>query len=182
MTPFMIFSQVNDSVIRLMKSEGVRMDLDLRPKQRQKRYWSAALFHQYGTTVLIPFIDVLRAHDEFAGKPAILLMANWSIHTRPGIVTTMRKYSVTGITFPPHKTQIFQILDLNSFGVSKRRMQDKLPFGSANRTVRFIQKVFHSLKQSLVEDNVRNAFRMFGFGFDITSTQDTPLLREEKLR
>ena len=82
----------------------------------------------------------------------------------------------------PHAIQIFQTRDLSRFGVLKKKMQSELPFGNDNRTVRFIQNGFHSLKQTLAEDNVRNAFRMLAFEFDITQTPCTPLLREKKLR
>jgi hypothetical protein len=33
--------------------------------------------------------------------------------------------------------------------------------------VRLIQKVFYPLKQTIVEDNVNNAFQMPGFEFDM---------------
>jgi hypothetical protein len=79
MTPFMISSQVNDLVIESPKAERFRMGVDLILEQREKPFMSAALFHQYITTALIVFIIPLRASEQFAGKPAILLMDNCSL-------------------------------------------------------------------------------------------------------
>jgi hypothetical protein len=111
-----------------------------------------------------------------------LLLDNCSIHTTPEILSILREHNVKVITFPPHTTQIFQVLDLSLFGVFKRKMQYKLPFGNDNLTTKFIQKAFHSLKQTFVADNVRSAFRMLGFEFNISETPYTLLFREEKLR
>jgi hypothetical protein len=143
---------------------------------------TAALFQQYVTTVLIPFINRVRTNDQLAGKPAILLMDNCSIHTRPEVFEMLREDDVTVITFPPHTTQVCQALDLSLFGVLKSKLQDKLPLGNDDRVIAFIQKDFHSLKQTFVPDNVRNAFKMLGFEFNIAKSPDTLLLREEKLR
>jgi hypothetical protein len=158
------------------------MGVDLILEQRQKPYMSATLFQQYITTVLIPFIDRVRTNDQFAGKPAILLMDNCLIHTRPEVLKALREHNVKVITFPPHTTQVFQTLDLSLFGVLKRKLQYKLPLGNDDQVLGFIQRVFHSLRQAFVPDNIRNAFRMLGFVFSIAESPYTLLLREEKLR
>jgi hypothetical protein len=71
---------------------------------------------------------------------------------------------------------------LSLFGVLKKKLQSKLPFGNDDQVSAFIQKVFHSLKQMFVPDNVRNAFKMLEFEFNITKSPYTLLLREDKLR
>jgi hypothetical protein len=182
MTPFVVSSQINDSVVERLKTEGFRMGVDLILERRQKPYMTAALFQQYVTTVLIQVINQAGTNDQWAGKPAILLMDNWSIHTKPEVLKMLREHDVKVITFPPHTTQVFQTLDLSLFGVLKRNMQYKLPVGNDDRVVAFIQKAFHSVKQTFVPDNVRNAFKMLGFEFNIAKSPYTLLLREEKLR
>jgi hypothetical protein len=134
---------------------------------------SAGLFQQYIT---------VWTNDQFAGKSAILSMDNCFIHTRPEVLMMLREHDVKVITFPPHTTQVFQALDLSLFGVLKSKVQSKLPLGNDDRVIAFIQKAFHSLKQTFVPNNVRNAFKMLGFEFNITKSPYTPLLQEEKLR
>jgi hypothetical protein len=74
-----------------------------------------------------------------------------------------RQNDVKAIAFPLHTTQIFYALDLSLFGALKRTVQYKLSRRKDDQVFAFIQKVFHSLNQSLVWDNVQNAFTMLGF-------------------
>jgi hypothetical protein len=89
-------------------------------------------------------------------------MDNFSIHTRPKVLATLRDRNVKVITFPPHTTQIFQTLDLCLFGVFRRKMQYKLPFANDNLVVNFIRNAFDALKQTFVRDNARSAFKPLG--------------------
>jgi hypothetical protein len=143
------------------------MGLDMVLEHRQKAYVTATLFQQYVTSVLIPFIEGLQTNPEFTGKSAILRMDKCSIHTRPGAIATLRDHNVKVTTFPPHTTQIFQTLDLCPSGVFKRKVQYKLPFANDILTVNFIRNAFHALKQAFVPDNVRSAFKLLGFEFNI---------------
>jgi hypothetical protein len=158
------------------------MGVDLILERRQKPYLTAALFQQYITTVLIPFINWVRTNDQLAREPAIFLMDNCSIHTRPEVREMLREHDVKVIPFPPSTTQAFQTLDLSLFGGLKKKLQYQLPLGNDDQVLAFIQKVFHSLKQTFVPDNMRNALKMLGFEFDITKSLYTLLLWEEKLR
>jgi hypothetical protein len=155
---------------------------DLILERRQKPCMTAALFQQYVTTALIPFIHRVRTNDQLAGKPAILFMDNCSIHTRREVLQMLREHDVKVMTLPPHTTQVFQALDLSLFGILKRKLRYKLLLGNDDRVVKFFPKAFHSLKQTFVPDNVRNAFKMLGFEFNIARSLYTLLLREEKLR
>jgi hypothetical protein len=154
MTPLMVSSQVNDSVIESLKTEGFGMEVDLILEPRQKPYLAAALFQQYVRTVLIPFINRVRTNDRLAGKPAILLMDNCSIHTRPEVLKMLREHDVKVMTFPPHTTQVSQALDLSLFGLLKKKLPYPLPLGNDDQVLAFIQKIFHSLKLAFVPDNL----------------------------
>jgi hypothetical protein len=102
------------------------MGVDMVLEHGQKAYVTATLFQQYGTSVLIPFVERLRTNPEFTGKSAILLIDNCFIHTRPEVFAALRDHNVNMIIFPPHTTQIFQTLGFCLFGVFKRKMQSKL--------------------------------------------------------
>jgi hypothetical protein len=88
------------------------------------------------------------------------------------------------ITFAPHTTQIFQVLDVALFGVLKRGLGYKLLFEDEKETVRFIMKGYHEFKQTIVEPNIWRAFRAIGFEFEF-DTEAEPyrlLFNDEKLR
>jgi hypothetical protein len=120
MRAFMVSSQARDSVIDRLKTEPFGMRVDLILERRQKPFLTAALFQQYIRTVLIAFINRARMNDQLAGKPAISLMDNCSIHTRPEVFKMLREQEVKVIPFQFHTAQVFQALDLNTFGILKK--------------------------------------------------------------
>jgi hypothetical protein len=96
-----------------------------------------------------------------------------------GLLTEAR---VCVITFAPHTTQIFQVLDVTFFGVLKPCLGYKLPFEDEKETVTFIMKVYHDFKQTMVESNIWRAFRAIGFEFDTEAEPYRLLFNEERLR
>jgi hypothetical protein len=92
----------------------------------------------------------------------------------------VREHKVKVFAFPPHTTEIFQTLELSLFGMLKRKLPNKLPFGNDDLMMVLIQKSFHLRSQTFVPENVRNTVKMLGFKFDIAKSPYTLLLREEK--
>jgi hypothetical protein len=80
MTPFIIGSQVNESVERLLKRQGFRFGVDFIIRKRNKPYMNSQLFSEYISTVPLPGIDELRTTDEFGDKEAVLPMDNCCLH------------------------------------------------------------------------------------------------------
>jgi hypothetical protein len=86
------------------------------------------------------------------------------------------------ITFAPHATQIFQILDVTLLGVLKRRLGYKLPFEDEKETGQFRMKVYRDSKQTTMEINICEAFQAIEFEFDTEAELYRLLFNEEKLR
>jgi hypothetical protein len=61
--------------------------------------------------------------QNIAEEDAAQLMENCSPHLAPVVLDLLSNVPVRIVTFVPHTTQIFQVLDLNLFGVLKRRVQ-----------------------------------------------------------
>jgi len=61
-------------------------------------------------------------------------------------------------------------------------MQYKMSFESENVITEFIKQIFHKLKQTLVEDNIRGGFMMVEFYFNVSVELYTLLFGEQKLR
>jgi hypothetical protein len=102
----------------------------------------------------MPNLADLWTLDGFAEETGVLLMDNC-----PGLVTDDVIRPLTGarvrvITFTPHTTQIFQVLDVTLFGVLKRRPRDQLPFEDENETVKCTMKVYHDFKQTMMKPNI----------------------------
>lgn len=182
LTPFFVSSQFTAPVEMKLKQKGMRLGLDMIIRKRDRPYMNADLFLEYITKVFIPYIVELRSNEEFAGRPAILLMDNCSLHMGEDVIRVLSEHQVKVITFPPHTTNIFQMLDLSLFGVLKRKMHYKLPLGDDDSVTEFLRKIFHILKQTVVEDNVRSSFLMLGFEFDIDFEPYILRFDETKLR
>jgi hypothetical protein len=121
MRPFLVSSQATSAIETQLKQVGFRIGVDLILKRRSKPYMSSELFAEYISTIVLLYIEELRSNCEFADRDAILLMDNYSIHTRAETLQKLADSRVKVITFPPHTTHIFPNLDLNLFGVFKKR-------------------------------------------------------------
>jgi hypothetical protein len=119
---------------------------------------SSQLFAEYISTVLLPYVDELRSNEEFADKEAVLLMDNCSVHLQGDTLQMSADHRVEGLMFPPHTTHIFQSFDLSLFGNFKKRMNYRLPLETDKPRAGLIKRIFHMMKQTLVEDNVRSSF------------------------
>jgi hypothetical protein len=103
---------------------------------------------------LFPYADELRSIEEFANEEAVLLMDNCIVHVQGGTLQMLADHRVKVLTFPPHKTHIFQGLDRSFFGNFKKRMNYILPLETNETMLAFVKRIFHMMKQTLVEDNV----------------------------
>jgi hypothetical protein len=162
-TPYILASQDSASVQEQLKKHGVRFGADFVLKSNNKRYINAEMLSDYIRTVLLPNFVRLPTLGEFA----VLLIDNYPSHVTDDVVHLLTKARVRVITFAPHTTQIFQILDVTLFGVIKRRPRYELPFEDEKETVKFIMKGYHDFKQTMVEPNIWGAFRATWFEFDL---------------
>jgi hypothetical protein len=90
-------------------------------------------------------------------------------------------HQVQVVTFPPHTTPIFQSLDLSPFGNIKKKMNYTLPLESDETTAGSIMRIIHTMKQALVEDNVRHAFIQLGLRYNVDMSPCTLLFDKRVL-
>jgi hypothetical protein len=165
LTPFMVCSQGNEPVERLLERHGFRYGVDLLIRKRNEPYTNSQLFREYISTVLLSYIDEMRTNNELADNEAALLRDNCCIHLQAETRQMLAGHQVKVITFPPHTSHIFQSLDLSGFGNVKNKMNDRLPLDSDDTTAGFIKRIFHTMKQTLAEDNVRGSFTQIGLQY-----------------
>jgi hypothetical protein len=162
-TPYVVTSQGSAVVREQLKKHGVRFGVDLVMKVRPKPYVNAKIFLDYIKTVFLPNLAELRHLEEFAEEDAVLLLDNCPSHVTRGVIGILTDARVRVITFAPHTTQIFQILDMTLFGVLKHQPRYDLPFDDDTATVKFIMKVYRDFKKTMVEPNIWAAFQAIGF-------------------
>jgi hypothetical protein len=124
--PCVLSSQINDTVVWKLKSEGSRIGTESILEKREKPYTNAALFHEYTWIIFLPHIAKERSNLGLTDEPAILLMDNCSIQVRISRLRDRAAHRVNFVTFQPHTTNIFQCLDLSLFSILKEKINRKL--------------------------------------------------------
>jgi hypothetical protein len=151
LTLYIITSQARTSVSERLQTEGVRFSTDFVLRSNPSPSINAEIFLDYIRTVFLSNFAELRTLDGFTEETGVLLMNNCPSHVTDDIIGLLTEARVRVITFAPHTTQIFQILDVTLFGALKRRLTYKLPFEDEKDRVKFIMKVYHDFKQTTVE-------------------------------
>jgi hypothetical protein len=135
-------------------SRGVRMDVDFVLRQRSKPYVSRKLFLEYITTIFPSYLNELRESEEFEACEAALLMDNCSHHVSDEVVAVLTNARVQIITFTPHTTHIFQMLDVVLFGAFKKHTNGFKVFDEEQPAAAFLVRVYRNFKQTMIEFNI----------------------------
>jgi hypothetical protein len=114
--------------------------------------------------------------SEFADEIGMLLTDTGPSHVTDDVIRLLTEARVRVITFAPQANQIFQVLDATLVGVLKRQSRSELPFEDEKETLEFTMKVYHDLKQTMMEPNISGAFQASGFEFEFdTEAEPYPL-------
>jgi hypothetical protein len=177
--PYIVTSQNSSPVQEQLRKHGVRFRRDLILKSNSRPYINAGIFLDYIRSVFLPYVIGLRNLARLVVEEAVLLMDNCSSHVTDDVSRLLAEVRMHVITFAPHTTQIFQVLHLTLFGVLKRRTGYALPFENDNATAKFITRVYHDFRQTMIQPNIWAAFHALGFEY-YTRTEPYRLLFNQK--
>jgi hypothetical protein len=85
-------------------------------QRSQKAYSNGKIFAEYIKLVFLPYIAKIRGETEIEQEEIVLLMDNCPLDLISEVVDMLTTTGVRIVTFTPHATHIFQLLDLTSFG------------------------------------------------------------------
>jgi hypothetical protein len=151
-------------------------------KHRSKPYVNRKLFLDYLKTIFVPYLTEILDSEELDGCEVVLLMDNCSPHIADDVIALLTSVRVRVITFAPHTTHIFQMLDVVLFGAMKKHAGGLETLDEEQPAAAFLLKVYHDFKQTMIEVNIWGAFAAIGFSYDITQNPYGLLFDEEKLR
>jgi hypothetical protein len=160
--PYMVTSQASQPVCRCLSATGLRIGTHLILQQRNQAYINSELFLDYLGRVFLPYLSDPCRRPELADEEAILLMDNCPAHVTREVLDLLTEARVRVVTFAPHTTSSFHVLDLTLFGVFKRHGQYHLPFETENRTADFIVKTYKDFRLTMIDTNIWGAFRAIG--------------------
>jgi hypothetical protein len=175
LTPYTVISQNSQSLRRKLITSGVRLGVDFVSRQRSKPYVDAAFFLEYVNGIFIADLNELRDSEQFDACAAVLMMDNYLPHMSVDVIAVLTNARVTVIIFAPHTTHVFQILDVVLFCALKKHTTGLEILNEESGTVTFTLKLYHDVKQTVVEINRCGTFSAIGCTHDII--QDPYILR-----
>jgi hypothetical protein len=120
----------------------------------------------YIRRVFLSALPNLRQRADLTDEEVVLLMDSCRPHVTQEVLDFLTEACVRVVTFAPHTTNIFQILDLTLFGVFKRQRQYRLPFETENHTSNFLLNIYKDFLSTMIDTNIWTAFRGIGLSFD----------------
>jgi hypothetical protein len=145
--------------------DGIEENVDLQVHLGTSAYVNAAVFYSYLDEVLIRRIEDFREANGLPESPAVLFMDNCSSHLTREVIDLLSSHKVKIITFPPHSSGIFQMLDLVFFGVFKT-YKKRL---SRNTSVPVMEdhamRMFRACEAAGASTTVRSCFSRAGFTY-----------------
>jgi hypothetical protein len=123
-------------------------------KHRDTHYVNADPFEDYVQTVFLPQLLITHLIQTLREEDAVLLMDNCSPQPTPVVLDLLSTARVWIVAFAPHTTQIFQVIELALFRVSKRRAQYQSPFDDHSRSARFINNAYHDLGSTTADAKI----------------------------
>jgi hypothetical protein len=98
------------------------------------------------------------------------------------VIAVLTREHVRVITFAPHTTHVFHVLDLVLFGALKKHSTRLNTLYEEQSAAAFMIKVYHDFKQTMIEVTIWGAFSAIGFSYDISREPYELLFDEEKFR
>jgi hypothetical protein len=143
--------------------DGIEENIDLKVHVGRSAYVDAHIFYDYLRDVLIPRIEDFREANNLPESPAILFMDNCSTHLADQIVQLLTTHKIKVITFPPHSSGIFQMLDLVFFGVFKSQKKRLSKNASVPVMEDHAMRMFRACEAAGASTTVRGCFTRAGF-------------------
>jgi hypothetical protein len=180
----------SDPATKQVFRDGIEEDMDLKVHVGSSADVDAAIFYSYIHDVLIPTIDDYRHEQGIPNAIAVLLMDNCSAHLNPDTIRLFTEANAKIITFPPHTSGIFQMLDLVFFGIFKQTKRGIWRDPSVNCMQDHAQRMFRAFETAAVSSTVRACFLhvrfiyerdddgMYTLEFDEAKSRSSPEFKE----
>ena len=155
----------SDPKAEMIFQYGVRKNTDLIVKIERTPYVTKQVFKQHLLDHFIPQVESDRYSPGCEGKPAILFFDNCSSHIDDELLQELATHLILVITYPPHTSGIFQVLDRLIFGVLKVRKRQIAKNPNIPANIDYLLRIFKAYELSTCSSNVRASFSNTGFEY-----------------
>ena len=141
---------------------GIRDMEDAMFRSSSSSYITREIFVEYIRKVLFTYINKIREDPIYTNEVAVLLCDNLSAHIDNELKEELARMNIRLVTFPPHTSHIFQMLDLVIFGAFKAYKSGiKTKFAKGSQVDIFIKNL-KALELATNSFNNRSAFLAAG--------------------
>ena len=155
----------SDPNSNMLFNYGVRKNVDFILDVEQSPYVTKEIFKQHILNNFIPQVESDRNLEGCDKKPAILFIDNCSSHLDRDLLKQLAKHLILVITYPPHTSAIFQVLDRLIFGILKVRKRQIAKNPDIPPNIDYLLRIFRAYELSTCSLNVRASFRNTGFEY-----------------
>jgi hypothetical protein len=152
-------------VCELFELRPIRKNIDLSLEIRASPYVDADIFRRYIHDVFIPIVESERNGMAGQENPAILFFDNCRAHCQKELLAELARLWVIVITYPPHTSGIFQVLDRLVFGVlkvAKRGVSKDIELVSV---IDHARRVFVAYERATCSETIRGSWGHTGFDY-----------------
>jgi hypothetical protein len=153
------------SKARRIFEKGIRENIDLKLEIRQVSDLDAELFSQHIKEIFIPTIAANRELPRYANRPAILFCDNCTSHCSDEILRELARNDILVLTYPPHTSHLFQVLDVLLFGQLKVFKKYLPEDNNENREIDHILRIFRAYEGATTSMMIRASWEKAGFSY-----------------
>lgn len=161
---------------------GLRDGIDVKIEIRDSPYINAELFEQYVRDVFFPMVESNRGLPGCERKPAILFCDNCCAHCRQDFLRELAEHGVLLITYPPHTSHIFQVLDLLIFGRLKVAKKHQPHDPDLDYRLDHIVRILRAYEIATTSFTIRGSWEKTGFGYVKRDQTFYLYVNEQKIR
>lgn len=179
LTPVLIHSR--KTIDQQVYSLGLREGTDVIIRYSESGFINVEIFEDWINNFFIPFVNSTRNELKLQNEEAILLCDNCNSHISRNVKLVLAQNRIKLISFPPHTSHLFQMLDLVTFGVMKHSQSTmKTPFDRGTQAD-VIYRNLKAFETATLSSNNRAGFLKAGFLYDTTSTPYKIKINENKV-
>jgi hypothetical protein len=169
------------SVRQIFETE-VPDGIDLKVEIASSPYVTQAIFNKYIDEVLIPAVILDRGLPGCKDKPAILFSDNRSVHCSNELLGNLTRCGILVITYPPHTSHIFQVLDVLLFGILKKVKKYHRRDHTLRREVNHVLRLFRAYEQATASMTIKASWLKTGFDYETRDAATYLTVNETKIR
>lgn len=161
--PLLISS--DEKIGQLFEKLPIRENVDLSVLFKRPAYVNADIFQWYIFNKFMPVIQSERKDGSPEENIAIAFWDNCRCHCSDDLYRSLAEDWILVVTYPPHTSGLFQVLDRLVFGVLKMAKRDVRKDPKLELEIDHARRVFVAYERATGSETVRAAWRRTGFDY-----------------